>query len=545
MSLSDVLGRFFGAASTTAPVAGSAYPYLSQTMSRITPAELPPRVLYDFLKQAYLTNGLYDQVRASWAATGYASPNLKAIRNPISAVVDALGDSLYPDPLIVTTPRTQGITSQVERAQAEASDPVKAAIDQVHRWSNWEHAQVKHARHVALYGEAFRKVIVDFDAGRVYFELLEPQYVTDYTVDVRDFITACRIDVPQTERDRTGTRQWVHTEAWSKDEQRVRIWRTDGTHEAVAGRDLWDLGEPVREIPLSAFGIDFVPIVRTPFKELDDGRAISAVLPALESIIEADLSATNLHGTVFSELAGAKVLKAVGLDAAGRPLPAPVVGAAPANGQAGRQSDDTVTVGRREFWRLPGNMELQDVIPNIDYDAGLAILQDQGVHLEVLMPALAYVRISQMAGPELSGKAISYKLLPFVRQVTRARAHVVASDIQGNMMALTLGQAAGIPLFQELGSFDAGDFEHTYARQPILTISTLDVAEEKRTRAQAAQALASAGVPLGVILVDTLEMSEQEATAIVEQAASDAEEAFNRQAELAAAQPTDDDDDAA
>lgn len=50
---------------------------------------------------------------------------------------------------------------------------------------------------------------------------------------------------------------------------------------------------------------------------------------------------------------------------AGRPLPAPVVGAATANGQAGRQADDTVTVGRREFWRVPGTMELEDVIPDI------------------------------------------------------------------------------------------------------------------------------------------------------------------------------------
>lgn len=542
MSLSDVLGRFFGTAAT-APVAGSAYPYLPQTMARITPTELPPRYLYAFLKQAYLTNGLYDQVRASWAATGYASPNLKAIRNPIAAVVDVLGSKLYPDPLTVTTPLTQGITSQQEREELSARDPVKAAIEQVWQWSNWSRVKRKHARWTALYGEAFIKVVADPVAGRVYFDLIEPQCVTSYDADVRDYITDIRLDIPQVTENRAGLDRWVYTEVWSKAEQRVRIWRTPGTLDSTAGTHPDDLGAPAEEIPLSAFGIDFVPLVRAPFREIDDGRALGAVLPALEAIIEADLSATNLHGTVFSELAGAKVLKAVGLDAAGRPLPAPVVGAAAANGQAGRQSDDTVTVGRREFWRLPGNMELEDVIPNINYAAALAILQDHDAHLERMLPALTYCKLSELTGGDLSGKAITYKMRAFVDQVAEGRSNLLAALKQADMMALTMGQAAGI--LSVPGSFDAGDFEHEFEDTPILHISSLDEAEEKRARAQAAQAYASAGVPLGVILVDTMEMTEAEATEVVDTAAEEAEEAFNRQAELAAAQPSEDEDDAA
>lgn len=532
MSLAAVLSRFFGGVATSAN--GSAYPYRTALTARITPTELPPRALYDFLKQAYLQNGLYDDVRQAWAATGYASPNLKAIRNPIAAVVDVLGSKLYPEPLTVTTPRTQGLTSQQERQQAEENDPIKAAIDQVHLWSNWGRAKRKHARWVSLYGESWIKVVADPLAGRVYFELIEPQYVTDYSLDVRDFVTSARLDIPQCEQTRSGTRHWVHTEAWDKELQSVRIWETDGRMDSVCARSLDDLGQPAQEIPLSAFGIDFVPLCRAPFREIDDGRAIGAVQPALEAIIESDLSTTNLHGTVFSELAGAKVLKAVGADAAGRPLPAPVIPNAATNGALGTQANGTVTVGRREFWRLPGNMELEDVIPDINYLAALEINREHWRFLEVLMPALAYCRLSELTGGDLSGKAITYKMRAFVDQVEEGRSNVLACLTQADAMALTMGQAAGI--FSGLGTFEQGSFEHDYQDTPILHISSLDQSEELRSNAQAAQAFASAGVPLGEILMVTLNKSEEEAAEIVDAAAAEAEAAMEDQAALLEAQ---------
>lgn len=534
MSLQSVLSRFgFAGVSTN----GTYSPARAQTTASLRPAELPPRAIYDFLKAAYLSNGLYDGVRDAWAATGNSSPNLKPIRNPITAVVDCLGSKLYPEPLLVTTPRTQGITSQQEREQLEASDPIKAAIDQVHLWSNWPRAKRKDARWVALYGESFKKVVADPIAGRVYFELIEPQYVTDYSIDVRDFITSIRLDIPQCDVTQSGTRHWVHTEAWDKDLQSVRIWRTDGHLDGVANRALWDLDQFYQEIPFAAFGIDFVPICRAPFREIDDGRAIGAVLPAFEAIIEGDLSATNLHSMIYVDAEGSWVLRSIGNDAAGRPFAPPVVGTAASDGQVGRQSDNSVQIGKRSIFRLPGNQELQSVVANIDYAAALAILQDHDQHLERLLPAMAYVRISELQGGELSGRAMSYKMRAFVDQVEEGRANVLACLTQADMMALTMGQAAGIPIFQGLGSFEAGDFEHGFEEQPILAISSLDEAEEKRTIAQAAQALASANIPMSVILTDTMGLSEAEATEVVDQAATDAEEAFNRQQELAAAQP--------
>lgn len=531
MSILSTITRYLSVSSRQ--VDGTFSPPREQQRIAIEPVELPPRALYAFLQGMYLVNGVYDDYRNKLADSGVLPPSIRPIRNPVAAAVNVLGAKLYPSPMRVTTPLTAGITSQQEREEIEANDPIKAAIDQVAMWSNAPRSDRKHGRWVALYGEAFTKVVANPETGRVYFEHLEPQYVTDYTLDERDYLTFCRIDILQRDRSVGGIGLWTYTEAWSRDLGTVRVWRTPGDCRNTL---LEDLKTQPEETPLSEFGIDFVPIVRTPFLELDDGRAIGSVQLAVEAIIEADLSATNLHGLIFSDLAGAKVLKSSGVDAYGRPLPPPVVRAANAEGEAGRQADGSVKVERRngrEFWQLPAGQELQDVIPNIDFAAGLAILRDHDEILRERMPALAYLRISELTGGDLSGRAISYKLRPFVDQVAEARENVLASRKQANAMALTMGQAAGI--FRNLGSFEAGDYEHDYEDTPILPVSTLDEAEEQRTRGQAAQALSSAGVPMSYILTETLGLAEAQATELVEAAAAEAEQAFQRQSELAAA----------
>jgi hypothetical protein len=541
MSIRSALARYFNVAGVSAGMADATFsPPREQQRLATTPVELPYRDLYGLLQGMYLTNGVYDGHREALTAAGVLSSSIRPIRNPVAATVNVLGAKMYPNPMRVITPLTQGITSQQERDELEANDPIKAAIDQVAAWSNAPRSDRKHGRWVALYGEAFSRVIADAEKGRVYFQHLEPQYVTDYTLDERDYLADCRIDILQRDSAANGTGLWTYTEHWSRDLGTLRVWRTEGD---CRDKPLEDLGTNPEETPLSAFGIDFVPIVRTPFMELDDGRAIGAVQLAVEGIIESDLMSTNLH-SLLPNLGGAKVLKSIGSDGFGRQLPAPVVRDATTDGAIGRQTDGSVLtarIGGRELWTLPGGQELQDVIPNIDFAAALTVLQDHDEHLQRLMPALAYLRITELTGGDLSGRAISYKLRPFVDQVEEARENILASRRQANMMALTMGQVAGI--FSGLGTFEAGDFEHEYEDTPILSISSLDEAEEQRTRGQAAQALASAGVPMSYILTSTLDLSEVEAEELVDAAAADAEEAFERQQALAVASSTDDNED--
>lgn len=532
MTVLSSISRFFGGAATT--LNGSAYAYDRAISSRIEPAELPPLALYAVLRLFDLSNGLYDDLSRANTAVGRASSGTKAIRNPVPAVCDAWQAKLWPEPLMIAT------------ENAAIIDP----IEQVWRWSNWRASRPKVARWTALYGESWLHVQADPDLGRVWFEYLQPAYVTDFEEDARGYVQYVRVDIPKTLETDYGYKTVTHTEVWDAAMQTYTRWETDGD---AAGRKIRDLGAPAEVESLASFGIDFVPFVRIPFSDSGEARGIGAVQRALEAVAEADLSATNLHAMVYQDAEGAWVVTANGTDANGRPLPAMRVAAAePTFDALGRQtsngtgtrSDGSVSVGKRSFWRLPGGYGLQSVVPNIDFAGSLAILQDHDVVMERLMPALAYARLSESASVELSGRAIRYKLTAFIDQVIGARATALEKLEQADMMALTLGRVNGIRGFESVGDFDNGDFAHEFETVDVIPLNALELAEESRTRAQALQAYAAAGFPLAAALKD-LGYTEDEATEVVAMAAQEAEEAAARQEELMAAAPPPSQNDAA
>lgn len=515
MSVLSVFKNIFGTG-----VDGSAYSYRAQVNTRLAPVELPQAALYHVLRQFYLSNGVYQELSRQHTTIGRATPQLRAIRNPIAPVVNFWSAKTFPEPLEIVTERQQII----------------APIQQVWTWSNWQRNRRLFARYLALFGESYLKVIANAERGRVYFEVITPEHVTDFEADERDYLTMTRLDVPVVERDRTGTRRYTHTEAWSKERGDFRIWRTDGD---ASQRMLDDLGEPTESGTLAELGIDFVPFSRAVFSDIGEPRGIGAVQLALEAIVDADLSATNLHALVYQDADGAWVLKSVGLDANNRPLPPPVVAGNSTSGAPGREDDGSVTVGKRSFWRLGGNQELQSVVPDIDYAAALAILQDHDEHLEKLMPALAYARVSELSGQDLSGRAIRFKLAPALDQAQEVRANALAALAQADEQALTMGAAAGIPLFRGLGTFEAGDFAHTFRPTEIVETSDFEQAQTHREQAQAFATFSSAGLPLSTTLTRVLEMTDEEAEEIVTLAADEADEALERQQRVVGEQEPD------
>lgn len=516
MSLLTALGRFFGQYQAGS-INGSAYNYRSHVEARTRAVELPPQELYALLRRFYLSNGMYDELARSSAVVGRSSPHLKSIRNPVVPVVDFFSLKLLPDPLVIVTERPAII------------DP----IEQVWAWSNWGQNRRLFGRYVALFGEAYLKVVASQERGRVWFEVISPEHVTEFEADERGYLTMIRLDVCREQKTAAGVRRYTYTEHWSKDDDLYQSWETEG-HDTAA-RSLDDLGPPLDAFRITDLGIDFLPFTRTVFRDLGECRGIGAVQLALEAIVEADLSATNLHGTLYQDAEGAWVLKSVGVDAAGRPLPPPIVGPSPTDGTTGRQSDDSVTVGKRSFWRLPGNQELQSVVPDIAYDAALAILQDHDQHLERLMPALAYSRVGELSGGDLSGRAIRFKLTPLVDQVAEVRANAVSSLVRADMMALTLAQANGLPEFAGLGTFEAGAFEHEFEDTEIVPTSDYEEAQTLREQATAFSTFATAGLPFSENLTRTLGMTEEEAADVAELADQEAAEAQRQQLALAEA----------
>lgn len=471
MTILSSLQRVFQGASLAN---GSAYPTGRLTNASTQPVELPHAELCRLLRTLYLSNGAYDDLSRSNVVLGRSSSAIISMFSPISTAIDFWESHTWPEPL---TPI----------AENEAIIP---AIEALWKASNWTARKLVAANWAALFGESFVKVVGSREKRRVWFETLEPEYVTEFEEDSRGFLISVRVDVPRLETVNKVRTRTTHTETWSTEEQLYRRWKSPGD---ASGRDLDDMGPPIEEIPYSLLGIDFTPLVRTPFSN-PQGRGIGAVQLALEVVVAGDVAATNLHQMLFENAEGAWVATATGTDAGGRPLPPLRVAASePTYDALGRQtsngtgmgSDGTLSVGKRSFMRLPAGYDLKSVIPQVDYAAALAILVDHRAHLETLIPALAYSRISEMSGGDLSGRAIRYKLSSTVDQVLKVRATALEKLEQADAMALTLGQVNGVPGFQNIGSYDAGDFVHEFEPVDVIPVSESERAETEMAQSQA------------------------------------------------------------
>jgi hypothetical protein len=78
-----------------------------------------------------------------------------------------------------------------------------------------------------------------------------------------------------------------------------------------------------------------------------------------------------------------------------------------------------------------------------------------------------------------------------IDRLLETRGNGEAALVRADQMALSIGQAAG--LFDGLGTYEAGDFEHGFAERPVLKLSDGE-------RANLVGAWVKAGVPLRTAL---------------------------------------------
>lgn len=426
---------------------------------------------YDLLLAYYLNNGLYDILNRMFGAEGFESNDIKPLRNPAYRVVEFYASKLWPG----TLPNAMPIIT--------ANESIVSPIHMVWKWSNWGAQKQKAARWFSMYGDMFIKVVQGIDpaseeVNRVYFQLIEPRFVTDFSVDERGYLQFIRIDIPQIDLDYNKLGEVVHaesmhTEVWTK--QAMKRWK----HNRRADASLGSLGQPSAVIPLSDFGIDFIPIVWQPFKQIDNGRGIGAFTLQLDKIDEANRQATRLNQMMFRYNKALWALRANAMDSSGRPLPPPRL---PDNADTLDMEDDTLL-------RLPGVSEIDSLVPNINYGAMLATLQDHMMELEKDLPELAYYRLRDMG--QISGVAARTMLSDAEDRLAEARTNAETALIRANQMALTIGSNSA--LFNDIGNYESGDFEHTIGARPFIQLQLTEIWEviSKAT---------AAGVPLVTIL---------------------------------------------
>lgn len=441
-----------------------------------------PLGLYQLLRAYYDNNGVYDGLATLALNVSAPMPARRPLRNPAHRVVEFYTSHLWPE---------------LSEETIEADKPIAPQIVQVWEWSNWDAKKRLAARQFAIYGDLFLRVVSEnpvadgvegaTDADkRVYFQVLDTETVIDFDEDVRGFLTFLHIEWIDKRRNEATGELVDHymTEMWTP--RTLRIWDKDRRMQPA------DLGDPTRSFDTQeSFGIDFIPVVHAKFQDAGGKRGAGSFTHALEKIDELNMQATRLHQLLFRHNNVNWAVTAGGNDATGRPMPAVAisnandgVGAAPFMRPVSAEVQGTVEMGGERFISLPGNAEITSLVPSIQYEAALNIINAQADEVERDLPELAFHRIRELG--EISGRAARLMLSDAIDRVTEVRGNGLQALSRADAMALTMGKAIGIPEFATVGEFDAGDFAHTFTEEEVLAISPGERAEQEQAIAQAA-----------------------------------------------------------
>jgi hypothetical protein len=455
---------------------------------------VPWREHYAVLRAYAANNSLYDRLAQAAYESSLWQEALKSIRNPAFRLIEYYSCHLWPGSLDEALPIVSDNKAIVE------------PIQQLWDWSNWAAQKQRAARWLARDGDLFVKVVGrQADGGkmdRVYFQLLDAACVSDFDTDERGFVTWMRMDVPQVERLLDGkVRRRTLTEVWDKDTQTFRRW----LHEQGLDIDLGQLGTPLEERPFSDFGISFVPIVWVPFRDAGDARGQAAIMPLIDKIDEANRKATRLSQMLFRHNKATWAVQGGGNDASGRPLPAPQLANRADNGNGTGRA----TMADSEIQYIPGSAQLVPLVPNLDYDAYLKVLQDDMRELEQDAPELLYYRMTEL-GTQISGRALRFLHAPAIKRVEEVRGNAFAGLVRLDMMGLTMAAAAGLTGFTSLGgTFEDGKFEHHFDAPPVLPVSEQEEAETQLIKQQVGVTRERSLLELGYSPDDITEMSQQ------------------------------------
>lgn len=444
------------------------------------PGELTYAQACEMLEAYYLNNDLYRAVSLALREAGYWGEAMRELRNPTYAAVEFYVMTLWPGPLPDALPLT------TENAA------LREPIERIWKWSNWGTKKQFAVRQFALTGDLFLRVATsgEPDVDRVYIQAKKSKYVTDFEEDERGNIVWLRYDVPKIETQPDGTQhQYTHTEVWDTEE--CRIWKNE-LDETV---ELDRLGTPDQTLTMQELGIDFVPWVRAPFQDIGDANGLPLIWPVLSKIDEVNRKATRLAQLMFRYNKAFWALKANQVDQQGRPLPAPQL---KQRGLA-RDDSDALDLKDDDIFRLPGNASLEAMVPSLNYGEYLNLIKTDLDEIKRDLPELQWYELLTTGNP--SGRALAYQMAPAINKVIETRGNAESALVKAQMMALTMGQNAGL---WQVGSYDDGALEHSFAKRDVLPLSEAD-------RADVAKVYVDMGVPAGMALRRYAGWSEDDA----------------------------------
>lgn len=458
----------------------------------------PPALHKHFaaMKAYYDTERLYQRIQVGISALEPSSAdvfsNLENLRSPAFEAVEFHVGHWFPGTLPDALPFDT--SSALDKKGRDA-------VQEVWKASNWNSKKQVFARITGWSGNGFIGVTQRKSDGMPYKRVFESQYVREFKVDERGFVTYFRYAYPVS-RGRGRNKKKVYiTEIYSKESESIAIYE-----------DNLPIDEPTETkarakiTPFKSLGIDFVPVVWCPFTEATPGMGRAVFEPFRDKIDNVNRAATRLDDMLYRYGRPVWGLESAGLTADNVEMPPPdVVGSwrtsytnvdedeAAARGYPQRHADGTLTLGNDPFMKLPMGWTLKSLVPAVDYQAALNIID---AHMEVLkrdMPELRYNDAIESQARD-SAKVLDLQLAGAVDRANEARANGEAAIIRAAQMALTVGQKGGKrspkvkQMFDGLPEFDSGEMDFTFKKRPIIIPTPSDEAEEQIAQGNALNA---------------------------------------------------------
>lgn len=451
---------------------GSAEEILSAHSSN----EISRRKLAQLMEAYYHNNDLYDSLtNALREAAKYGEP-LKPLRNPVFRCVEFYAFTIWPGVL----PNALPIETD--------NDALEPVLEKIWQWSNWGSKKQLAVRQFAITGDMFIRVgdnsTNDEPATKVNMKCIKSRYISDFKVNGEGHVIAIRYEVPKL----IDNVSKLVTEIWDK-HNGMRTW----THDNGAHTDIERLGRPDVHVPFDQLPIDFVPWVYAPFIDMgsEENGGIAPWWNSLDKIDECNRKATRMSDLMFRHNKSSWAAESNMMDANGRPLGAPEL-------EKETLSDDETVM------YMPGMSKMTSLIPNINWSAHKAAVDDDLLEIERDLPEIRFFDL--LEGGNQSGRALQISMSPAVAKAVEARANAETALIRAHKMAVTIGQRNNIKGF-DIGTFDDGALDHSFREREVLPMTEGD-------RMELVKGYVDMGVPLTVALQRWGQMTEDDAIEI-------------------------------
>lgn len=457
----------------------------------------PPLVNQEYaaLKAAYDSERYYQKVAFVLSMGSDAEDRfymMENLRSPAFEAVEFHASKWFPGAL----PEALPIDTSTKLSKAG-----RDAVYEVFKASNWNSRKQTFARTVAI-KHGFIRVAQRESDGMPYLEVMRPQYVRAYKVDERGHLTYLRYAYP------VGRGE-------GKDKK--TLWKTEIFDKALGAKKVYEDRLPIDDesqtkkspqfTTFASMGVDFVPIVWCPFTEAEPGLSKGVFEPHRDIIDIANREITRLDDMFFRYNRAVWALVSASITDVGAEIPPPRIEgtwdtaytnldederSARGYGSAAsmRAPDGTLTLGSDPFLGLPAGWDLKNLVAQVDYQAGLQIIESHMSTLKNKMPELRYNDALESQARD-SAKVLVLQLAGAIDRANEARANAEDAIIRAAQMAITVGQKGKDrspkvrAIFEGLGDFESGDLDFRFKARPVIPPTPADDAAEQSAMAQA------------------------------------------------------------